>query len=233
MEAILLAGGFGTRLKSVVSTVPKPMAPIQSKPFLAYLIDRLERFGFSKVTLSVGYQHQIIIDYFGQQYKSMTLKYSIEQEPLGTGGAIKKACESSDSDLLFVMNGDTLVEVDYLSLLKHHLSQTSFLSMTLKKIPDVSRYGSVIVENKTIVSFKEKGLAGSGLINAGVYLLNKKIFEMSALPLAFSFENDFLFPLVEKIKPSPFVTKGFFIDIGIPADYERAQIELPKLKGDV
>ena len=229
VEAIILAGGYGTRLKSVVSDVPKPMASIQSKPFLAYLLDHLKQSGFTEIILTVGYQHQVIMDYFGHQYQSMKLKYSIEKELLGTGGAIKKACEYSDSDLLFVINGDTFVEVDYFSLLQQHLSHASSLSMTLKKLPDVSRYGSVIVENGSVVSFTEKGLSGPGLINAGVYLLHKKIFDISQLPHTFSFEHHFLFPFVEKIKPGAFVTEGYFIDIGIPADYERAQVELPKL----
>jgi len=229
MQAVILAGGYGTRLRSVVSDVPKPMAPIQSKPFLAYLLDCLNSFGFKEVILTVGYQYQTIIDYFGNEYKSMVLKYSIEKELLGTGGAIKKACEYSTSDLLFVINGDTFVEVDYFSLLKQHLAQHSLLSMTLKKLPDVSRYGSVFVENETIISFKEKGLQGAGLINAGVYLLHKKLFDISDLPQVFSFENQLLYPFVEKIKPLAFVTEGYFIDIGIPEDYARAQTELPRL----
>lgn len=231
VEAIILAGGYGTRLRSVVADVPKPMAPVQSKPFLAYLLDRLEKFGFSKVILTVGYQSQVIMDYFGDQYKSLLLTYSIEEELLGTGGAIKKACEYSDSKSVFVINGDTFVEVDYKALLQHHLSHGSSLTMTLKTLPDVSRYGSVNVKDGAIVSFTEKGLVGPGLINAGVYLLNKNIFDVSVLPNVFSFENQLLFPFVEKIKPLAFVTDGYFIDIGIPVDYERAQVELPKLMG--
>jgi len=227
MQAIILAGGYGTRLLSIVSDVPKPMAPIQSKPFLAYLLDRLVEHEFTKVVLAVGHQHQTIIDYFGDKYKTLQLEYSIEEDLLGTGGAIKKAFQYISCDSLFVMNGDTFFEVEYSLMVKQQSLSSSKLVLALRKTTDVSRYGSVIIKDEDIISFQEKGLAGPGLINAGCYLLSKELFTTFDLPDSFSFENHFLHPFVKEIRPKAVISDSYFIDIGIPEDYQRAQIELP------
>lgn len=228
MQAIILAGGYGTRLRSVVSDVPKPMAPIRCKPFLAYLLDRLVSHGFTKVVLAVGYQYQMIQDYFGERYQGIQLEYSIETDLLGTGGAIKKAFVYLDQHAFFVLNGDTFFDIDYSLMLEKQKLNDSALVLALKNTTDVSRYGSVLVEDERIVAFHEKGCLGPGLINAGIYLLTNDWVNYiePSVSAAFSFEKDFLYPLVNKIKPHALIADGYFIDIGVPDDYARAQLEL-------
>lgn len=226
MQAIILAGGLGTRLQAVVSDLPKPMAPIRNKPFLACLLDYLSSQGIRKVILSVGYKHEVIKNYFGNNYHGVAIEYSVEESLLGTGGAIKKALTFVDGDLTFVINGDSLLKADYQAMLQQQKKTNSKFTLALKHVADIARYGAVKVEDNHVVSFLEKGGAGPGLINTGVYLCSKAFFNSFTLPDVFSIETDFLHRHLDAIKPEAFIATDYFIDIGIPEDYLLAQTAL-------
>lgn len=233
MKAIILAGGLGTRLRSVVSDVPKPMAPISGKPFLAYQIDYLMSFGLDELVLSICYLPEKVKEYFGDNYRGVKIKYALEDRPLGTGGAIVNSLNTLQSDEpVLVMNGDSLVMFDYGAMYKNHLKGVSPLTIALRHIDDCYRYGKVDTEGDVITAFNHKGEAGPGYINAGVYVINPSLFDGYNMPEEFSFEGDFCTPYIPEIHP-PFVkADSYFIDIGIPEDYARAQDELPqKLSG--
>jgi D-glycero-alpha-D-manno-heptose 1-phosphate guanylyltransferase len=224
--AIVLAGGMGTRLRNVISDIPKPMADIQSTPFLVYVLRYLIKQGISDVVLSVGYKHEAITGYFGDCFENLRIHYCIEDEPLGTGGAIRKALEQVETEHAFVLNGDTLAFLDYRLMRQSHIQAGTRLSMALKRMDDISRYGEVVMSGQRIAAFREKERSGPGLINVGVYLINSNLFNEFDLPRIFSFENDFLRPNLASLAPEVFITEGYFIDIGVPDDYFRAQTEL-------
>lgn len=227
-EAIVLAGGFGTRLQGVVKDLPKPMAPINGKPFLTYILDYLIGYGYSKVILSVGYLHEKIEEYFGNQYKTLQIDYAVETEPLGTGGGIAFAMSKCTTDNVLVINGDTLFKVDLNAFEKFFLEKECFLSIVLREVPEVSRYGSVTIgKDNMIVLFSEKGFTeGQGLINGGVYMIQRDWFEQQAPSGKFSFEKDFMEKVYTREQFFAMPSNGYFIDIGIPQDYARAQQEL-------
>jgi D-glycero-alpha-D-manno-heptose 1-phosphate guanylyltransferase len=229
-EAIILAGGFGTRLQHIVSDVPKPMAPVNGAPFLSYLLRRLQLAGVEHVILSTGYLHEKIEGFFGHTFEGVQLTYSQEKTPLGTGGAIQLGLSHAVSDNVLVLNGDTLFDVDFDKFEQFHIDKQAVLSVALRQVDDVSRYGSVQIDNHSrIVSFTEKAQArGVGLINGGVYLIQKKWLTGLNLPEQFSFEKEVL----ENIfKNNDFYGLGFdsyFIDIGVPDDFYRAQQEFKR-----
>lgn len=228
MEAIILAGGIGSRLASVLSDRPKPMAPIGERPFLEYLLGTLVRNGCRRILLSTGHRAEMIEQYFGPRYLDMEVVYIREDEPLGTGGALALALRAANEPSVLVLNGDTYAEVDYSAMLQTHLISASKWTMALRKVEDASRYGSVMVDSNGIVSsFGEKAAIGRGLINSGVYLVQRDVFLNFDLPRKFSIERDFLMCYAKLLKPQSFITDGYFIDIGIPEDLERAQKELP------
>jgi D-glycero-alpha-D-manno-heptose 1-phosphate guanylyltransferase len=230
MQAIVLAGGFGTRLRSAIADVPKPMAPIGDKPFLAYLLDYLKGQGVTQVVLSVHYLREQIQDYFQSDYRGIAISYAVEEQPLGTGGAIVHSMQALDKTRpTFVLNGDTFLKLNYQAMYQQHQTHSPLITMALRKVADCSRYGIVQVEKNTVKEFKDQGDDKPGLINAGVYLINPALFDLLPLPAAFSFERDFLFPKVSKIHPEAFAIDDYFIDIGIPEDYSRAIRELPAI----
>lgn len=226
MRAIILAGGMGMRLRSVVSDVPKPMAPINNKPFLAYLLDYLHSQGITQVVFSLGYQAENIRDYFQSQYRSIKIDYAIETTALGTGGAMRYAMQSyaDSTEPIFVFNGDTLFEADLQAMYHSHQQHHAMLTMALCQVDNVGRYGCVSVQETHVAAFREKGEPGAGLINAGVYLMASSLLKDYPEGAAFSFENDYLASGI--IKPHAFVADGYFIDIGHPEDYLRAKGEL-------
>jgi len=225
MHAIVLAGGFGTRLRSVLPDLPKPMAPIHNKPFLAHLLIYLKSQGITEVILPVHYQAEKIMAYFQAQYAGISIRYVEEEKPLGTGGAIVNALSLYHDDLpIFVLNGDTFVKLDYQAMFAQH--QHADISMALCHVPDCSRYGKVITDKNRIIAFREKGEQGAGLINAGVYLFRPDLFKSYSLPPQFSLEQDFIFSYLPQIHLQAFVTNDYFIDIGIPEDYARARLDL-------
>jgi len=223
LEAIVLAGGLGTRLRSVVSDLPKPMAPIGDKPFLEYILKYLQKNGITKVVLSVGYKWKTIQEYFGDKFENIELVYSVEDEPLGTGGAIKKAMNQVKNNQFYIINGDTLFDVDLKSLF---LEDNSKLILSLKYMIHVDRYGCVESDdNNLVTAFAEKGYRESGNINGGIYLASKDIFNNYDLDEKFSFE-EFMQINFKELKISEKLFENYFIDIGIPEDYEKAQNEI-------
>lgn len=226
MEAIILAGGMGTRLKTVITDIPKPMAPIHGEPFLSYLLNYLSNQHITKVILSTGYMHEVVENYYGRKYGNLMIDYSIELEPLGTGGAIKKALTKVSTDNVFVLNGDTFFKVDLKSLLNIHLSTNSDLTLALKPLNKVSRYGTVSVDGFKVTNFEEKKKRKCGNINGGIYLLNKNLFSNFKLPERFSFE-EFMEKNIENLNLYAHVFEAsYFVDIGVPEDYLKAQSEL-------
>ncbi|MFZ4523371.1 MAG: nucleotidyltransferase family protein [Bacteroidales bacterium] len=232
MEAIILAGGFGTRLQKVVSDVPKSMALINKRPFLEYLFDYLITQGVTKVVLAVGYKHEIISDHFRKQYKSLPLHYSIENEPLGTGGGIRLALWKVDGLRALVMNGDSLFKVDMPALMDFHLKKKADATLALRKLTDTARYGSVKVNRaRRITGFAEKGAEnGPGFINGGVYIIEKYFLMEPEFRGRFSMEKDCFENYYPHSKLFGFPAEGYFLDIGIPEDYEKAQHEFAAFK---
>jgi D-glycero-alpha-D-manno-heptose 1-phosphate guanylyltransferase len=223
MQAIVLAGGFGTRLRGVVPDLPKPLAPVAGRPFLAILLGQLRAQGFTSVVLSVGYRHEMIRDAFGERSDGMALAYAVEDRPLGTGGAIRLAARACSEADVFVLNGDSYTELDFAAMQARHRDADASLTVCTVEVADAARYGRVLVEDARLAGFSEKGAAGPGLINAGVYLMRRELLETLALPEVFSFENDVLAARLGELRPLVYPTRGRFIDIGVPGDYARAQ----------
>ncbi|TKK68668.1 nucleotidyltransferase [Ilyomonas limi] len=226
-ECVILAGGLGTRLRSVVADVPKCMAPVHNKPFLAYIIAYLESYGIERFIFSLGYRHEVITQYLTMHFPRLNAELVVEEEPLGTGGAIKLCCEKTAGNNVIVANGDTLFKADIHVLAKIHLQHRADCTLTLKPMHNFDRYGVVeLKEDDTVKSFKEKQFYKEGLINGGLYALNVQSFLNEDLPQKFSFEKDYLEALYHKRTMIGILQDAYFIDIGIPEDYERAQREL-------
>ncbi|EJW1429897.1 nucleotidyltransferase family protein, partial [Campylobacter jejuni] len=214
MQAIILCGGLGTRLKSVIKDIPKPMAPINDKPFLEFIFEHLKKQGIKEVILAVSYKYEVIKEYFKDEFLGIKIKYSIEKEPLGTGGAIKEALKFVKNEA-YVLNGDTIFDID----LKKLVLNDSKICITLKQMQNFDRYGTVNVDDQGIVtSFEEKVFKKQGLINGGIYLLKKDIFDKFDLEKKFSFE-EFLQENYIKLKARAEIFDDYFIDIGVPEDY--------------
>ncbi len=220
MECIVLAGGLGTRLRGVIGEQPKCMAPVIGQPFLAFLFRYLEQQGCTKSILSLGYKHEVVLDWLSTQTPAFEVMWVIEEEPLGTGGGIRLAMEKSTADKVFVLNGDTFFDVN--------LAQMQVIDaatvITLKHLHNFDRYGSVTVdENDVILSFEEKKPMPEGFINGGIYCIDRKQFLNVHFPEKFSFEKDYLETFVAHGLFKAYRSEGYFIDIGVPADYEKAQ----------
>lgn len=229
-EAVILAGGFGTRLSHVVSDVPKPMAPVYGRPFLCYLLDRLADAGIQRVVLATGYMHEVIETYFDTMYRGLEIIYSNEDQPLFTGGAIRQAAEKIQSEDFVVLNGDTLFDIDFQQLYDFHTSHDAHLSIALRRVEDTGRYGAVTCENDRIVAFHEKTESqGAGDINGGIYAINRAWLLNQDLPTKFSFEKELMQPLAGDPHFYGLSFNDYFIDIGVPEDYFRAQQEFKTL----
>jgi D-glycero-alpha-D-manno-heptose 1-phosphate guanylyltransferase len=225
-EAIILAGGLGKRIRSVVNDRPKVMIEIAGRPFLQILLDRIISRGVRRVILATGHLHHNIEQYFGRQYRNVEIIYSREATPLGTGGAIWKALEAAEQQDVFSFNGDTLFDVDLRELYRFHKGSSADASMALKPMHHFDRYGTVQVEDGRITGFCEKRSAKEGLINGGVYLLNKPRLTQLPMPDNFSMETDFFEKYTAQLSLAGYVSDTYFIDIGVPEDYKRAQEEL-------
>lgn len=225
MEAIVLAGGFGTRLREVVPDLPKPMAPVAGRPFLEILLHALASKGFCRVILSLGFMAGKVEAHFGEQFAGMELVYEVENTPLGTGGAVRQALTRCSEDHVFVFNGDTYLDLEVADVEAHW--QTHRVPIIVaREVPDTARFGRLNTAGGRVTGFLEKGMAGAGLINAGCYVLPVAILNGFAHGQAFSLETDFLAKTVGAQRIDVFVTNGHFIDIGVPEDYARAQSEL-------
>jgi len=234
MEVIILAGGLGTRLRSVVSEVPKCMAPVAGKPFLWYLLKYLTRFDVDRVILSVGYLREVIFKWIDEVKDEFPFEfdYAIEEQPLGTGGGIKLALEKANDERVFVLNGDTFFDVDLMQLYDAHMIGRKAITLALKPMKRFDRYGTVNYRPNiepqigTILSFNEKQYCEEGLINGGVYVISKDAPIFEGLGEKFSFETAVLEPQCARHQLLGVVQNGYFIDIGIPDDYQRAQVEM-------
>ena len=222
MEAIVLAGGFGTRLRKVVPDLPKPMAPIGGRPFLEILLTSLANKGFNHVVLSVGYMATTIADHFGDGFAGLELVYVTEEEPLGTGGAVRAALDHCVSDHAFILNGDTFLdfEADRIEALWQSHRNPIIVGC---QVHDTDRYGRLIIEQGRVVGFMEKGTSGPGVINAGCYVFGRHLLDQFSAGSVFSLEKDFLERSTKALELECFLTSGQFIDIGVPEDYELAQ----------
>ncbi len=224
-EAIILAGGFGTRLRGVVDDVPKPLAPVAGRPFLGWLLDRLAAGGMRRCILATGYLSELVEQRIGTRWQGMDIAYSREPEPLGTGGAIRLAATRLQGHAAHVLNGDTWLEYDPAALEDSARAAGASMAIALARVDDVARYGAVDIEDTRVVGFREKGEAGAGWINAGCYFLGADA--LAALPArdVFSFEQDVLQPRVQTGAVAAFTATAGFIDIGVPEDYARAQLQ--------
>lgn len=226
-EAILLAGGMGTRLRSVVTDLPKPMAPVGGRPFLEHLFPMLQAAGIEHAVLSVGYKWEVIEAHFGREFMGIALDYAVEEQPLGTGGGIKLAFGKTTEQHVLVLNGDTLFKIDLAEHWRRHVAGGGLVSLALKPMRDFDRYGTLeLGAEERIVAFKEKQPLREGLINAGIYAIDRGIWDAVDLPERFSFEQDVLEREVGRLNFKGFVQDGYFIDIGIPEDFARANVEL-------
>lgn len=230
-ELIILAGGLGTRLRQTVPDLPKSMALINGRPFIEYVIRYFKIQGIEKFIFALGYKHGEFEDFLQTVLSPREYILSVEDEPLGTGGAVRLALSNATADNVFVTNGDTLFTADLPSFASFHLERKASCSLSLKPMKDISRFGTVTIDqNSCITQFKEKQFYTSGLINAGLYALNVQEFTNRSFPDKFSFEKDYLEKYYAERKFFGLPSDSYFIDIGIPEDYFRAQQEFQNLQ---
>lgn len=227
MEAVVLAGGFGTRLRDAVPGLPKPMAPVAGRPFLEILLASLARKGFLRVALSLGHMAEKVVAHFGDSFMGMDIVYEIERTPLGTGGAVRAAFDRLTADHVFVFNGDTYLDIEAEEVEALWLRDRRPV-IVVREVPDTSRFGRIETRDGRVVRFSEKGVTGPGLINAGCYALPRSLLDAYPLGHPFSLETDFFARATMDISINAFISRGFFIDIGVPEDYARAQSELAR-----
>ncbi len=227
--AIILAGGFGTRLRSALPDgIPKPMATVSGRPFLEHLVRQLTDVGIERIVISTGFLAETIRNHFGDGSAfGAHISYSHETLPLGTGGAAALAASTLDGEACIVMNGDSYCEVDFASLIRRFRETAAKAIIVVREVDDPSRYGSVeIGESDRIIAFNEKSASpdihARGWINGGVYILRKSALETIPTNISTSIERDF-FPTLAARSLFAFKTSGLFIDIGIPQELERAQ----------
>ena len=238
-EAIILAGGLGTRLRNAIPDLPKCMAPVAGRPFLFYVINYLRSQGIEKFIFATGYMHEIIEEYLNSQFPTLNFECSVEKEPLGTGGAIQLALGKAKEQDLVIVNGDTLYKVDLHKAFLFHTQHQAECTILLKPMINFDRYGVVETNAGNLVDkFKEKQFYQKGNINGGIYLLNKDKFLDEEFPAKFSFETDYLEKALslskgKKRRITGQVQDEYFIDIGIPEDYNRAQTEFAKAPLDL
>ncbi|MFI5141080.1 MAG: nucleotidyltransferase family protein [Bacteroidia bacterium] len=232
-EAIILAGGFGTRLREVVSDVPKPMAPVNGNPFLDYQLRYLKHYGIERVVLSVGHLSEKIISHYGTSFNGMEIAYSVEKEPLGTGGGVRLAMEKCKEYDVLVLNGDSFFSIDLHNFYNKYSDAVADGALALRYIDNCARYGTIILGEMDIIkAFNEKaGHKTPGIINAGVYMLSRDIYlEETEAGKNFSIEKDFFEKKLHKLTLYGFTYNGYFIDIGIPEDYKQAQHDFETFK---
>jgi len=224
-EAIVLVGGLGTRLRAVVSDVPKPLAPVAGRPFVAWMLDQLAACGIRRTILAAGYMAECVESMIGQHWNGMALDYSIEDQPLGTGGAVRKAAAMLQGDTgVHVVNGDTFLRYQPAALEQATRRAGASLGIALAHVTDVARYGAVDVRDGEVIGFREKGSHGPGLINAGCYYLDDAALRALPAKACFSLEADVLAPNAGR-GIAVLAQTADFIDIGVPDDYRRAQAQ--------
>jgi len=227
LTAIILAGGLGTRLRSAVPNLPKRMAPVAGKPFITHVVNYLQAQGVEHFIFSLGYLHHAFEDALRQMLPQQQYTVVIEDEPLGTGGAIQLACKHTRSKHVLITNGDTLFKADIGNLIQIHRQADAAITLALKPMHQFDRYGVVTINEKhRITAFQEKQWYDEGLINGGIYYLTVSALLDLKLPEKFSFEKDFLEAYYQQLAMYGCKQDAYFIDIGMPSDFERAQQEL-------
>lgn len=226
-ELIILAGGLGTRLRPTVKDLPKSMAPVSGRPFIEYIIQHFQSEGIERFIFALGFEAKPIQNFLLEHYPQLDMVFSVESEPLGTGGAIKRACQYAKEENVAVTNGDTLFRINLDALWHLHQEKNADCTLSLKPMENFERFGAVeLGRNQQIKAFKEKMHFDAGLINGGCYILKIAHFEAQMAPLKFSFEKDYLEKQVEKGSLYGQQQDVYFIDMGVPEDYQRAQQEL-------
>lgn len=232
MDMIILAGGFGTRLKSLFADIPKPLVKINDTPFLEILINKFIQSEYiSKIILATGYKSSIIEDHIKTKYRDLPIEFSIELSPLGTGGAVKKAFSRCQSENILVLNGDSYLDFSLNDMINHHQKNKSDLTIAYTEITNASRFGKLEVCETTqkILAFKEKeALDEKGYINAGIYLFNRYLEKLFPQKDSFSLEKEF-FPSLMTNNIQGFFCPNTFIDIGTEESYYNAQKILKNL----
>lgn len=223
-EAIILAGGRGTRLQGLVSNVPKPLAPVAGRPFLAWVLDHLAANGTRRCILATGYLASMIEDRIGDRWQGMQVDYSVEESALGTGGAVAQASLQLHGNAAHVLNGDTFLRYSPAALEAATQRMGTSIGIALAHVEQGVRYGAVLVDNGLVQAFHEKGSSGPGLINAGSYFFNRAALDQLDLQAPFSLETDVLLPQAASGGLAAFSETADFIDIGVPGDYARAQL---------
>lgn len=225
-EAIILAGGFGTRLRSVVSDVPKPMAPIDGKPFLHWLLDGLGRHGIKRIVLATGYMADKITNNLGTNYHGIKLAYSLETKPLGTGGALWQALNFCHSKRVFTLNGDTWLNAP-LKKVGESFPEADIV-MSVREVSKQERFGGVDLKGDRVIGLTSRAKEQKQvLINAGLYVFKTDLPEHVSMPENFSLEND-IFAHPDNIDIRAYICHGSFLDIGTPEDYKKAQTLIPE-----
>ncbi|MDE2590050.1 MAG: nucleotidyltransferase family protein [Patescibacteria group bacterium] len=227
MQAIILVGGLGTRLRDVINDRPKPMAPVNGKPFLEYQVEFLKNNGIREIVFSTGYMSEKIEEHFGTgERHEIKTRYVKEKDLLGTGGAIKNAKDVLD-DRFFALNGDSMFLVDLGSMVEFHRKSHADLTIALAKVKEKSRYGNVLINDKLqITGFAEKENITGDLINGGIYYFEKNNFDWSVFPEKFSIEKEFFPQVIKKNNVCGFASDSYFIDIGTIEDYKRFENDI-------
>ena len=230
-EAIILAGGLGTRLRTAVPDLPKCMAPVGGRPFIGYITDYYRRAGIERFIFALGYKSAAFEEFFEREFSHGGYDISLEATPLGTGGAIRQACTLAAESSVLILNGDTFFGIDLPTLTEFHATHAADCSLCLKPMQDFDRFGVVELDaDARVRQFREKQAYRSGLINGGVYALNREHFLQEELPPVFSFEKDYLEKKLETRRIFGLQQDGYFIDIGIPEDYARVQTAINQLQ---
>ena len=237
MKALVLAGGFGTRLRPLSCTRPKVLFPVANQPLLDWTLQNLSQGGVETVILAVNYMAEALVRYFGPTKFDLGIIYSREERPLGTGGPIKKAAHLlQDGNPFLVLNGDIVSDIDYRRLIEFHRRNGGLATVALIQVPDPSRYGSVEIDGEgRILRFVEKpepGMAPSNLVNAGIYVLDRRVIDYIPEGRSVSTEKEVFPILAEEGNLYGFEVNGLWEDIGVPEDYLRANsLLLAKLDG--
>ena len=229
MEAIVLAGGLGTRLRHILPNIPKVLAPINGVPFLDILLEDLKRKGIRRVVLAVSYLREQIIRYVESKKFPIDISFSIEEQPLGTGGAIKKAACLCESENIFVINGDTFFDVDLANMMKFHTARKAPITVAAKKMYNFNRYGAMTLDGDTVTDIREKMTCAEGYINGGIYCMRQD-FILNLTSEKFSLENDVLEKNYSQRNIFAYVSDGYFVDIGVPQDYALANSYFSNLR---
>ncbi|HWB93196.1 MAG TPA: nucleotidyltransferase family protein [Puia sp.] len=230
-EAIILAGGLGTRLRSEVPDLPKCMAPVDGRPFIGYITEYFRRAGIQRFIFALGYKSAAFDAFFQEYFPAGDYAISLEKSPLGTGGAIRQACTIAREKDVLILNGDTFFRIDLEALSTFHAAHAADCTLCLKPMQEFDRFGVVeLTQEQRVVHFREKQYYPQGLINGGVYALNRERFLREDLPPVFSFEKDYLEKMLDSRRIYGLVQDDYFIDIGVPDDYRRVQTAINQLR---